>query len=243
MSHLSIERFAALADGQPTVEEQRHLAQCDLCAREVDAHRSLREMASRERDTTQLPLTRWDALAERLRQDGLIGGPRAHPGWRAALRLKAGRARLPLQIAAALLLVAGGVVMGRVSVGAPVLPGGIVDMQSPRQDQRFATSLPTSFASIDEATRWKDAYADAYQRTVSFLAANDSAARPVGAPAVIRARLSALDRVSRVTREALNDAPYDPVINDFYLNAFGQREVTLRQLNTVLPQGVRLRSF
>lgn len=243
MSHLSIERFAALADGQPTVEEQRHLAQCDLCAREVDAHRSLREMASRERDPTQLPLTRWDALAERLRQDGLIGGPRAHPGWRAALRLKAGRARLPLQIAAALLLVAGGVVMGRVSVGAPVLPGGIVDMQSPRQDQRFATSLPTSFASIDEATRWKDAYADAYQRTVSFLAANDSAARPVGAPAVIRARLSALDRVSRVTREALNDAPYDPVINDFYLNAFGQREVTLRQLNTVLPQGVRLRSF
>lgn len=243
MSHLSIERFAALANGQPTVEEQRHLAQCDLCAREVDAHRSLREMASRERDTTQLPLTRWDALAERLRQDGLIGGPRAHPGWRAALRLKAGRARLPLQIAAALLLVAGGVVMGRVSVGAPVLPGGIVDMQSPRQDQRFATSLPTSFASIDEATRWKDAYADAYQRTVSFLAANDSAARPVGAPAVIRARLSALDRVSRVTREALNDAPYDPVINDFYLNAFGQREVTLRQLNTVLPQGVRLRSF
>lgn len=243
MSHLSIERFAALADGQPTVEEQRHLAQCDLCAREVDAHRLLREMASRERDPTQLPLTRWDALAERLRQDGLIGGPRAHPGWRAALRLKAGRARLPLQIAAALLLVAGGVVMGRVSVGAPVLPGGIVDMQSPRQDQRFATSLPTSFASIDEATRWKDAYADAYQRTVSFLAANDSAARPVGAPAVIRARLSALDRVSRVTREALNDAPYDPVINDFYLNAFGQREVTLRQLNTVLPQGVRLRSF
>lgn len=243
MSHLSIERFAALADGQPTVEEQRHLAQCDLCAREVDAHRSLREMASRERDATQLPLTRWDALAERLRQDGVIGGPRAHPGWQAALRLKAGRARLPLQIAAALLLVAGGVVMGRVSVGAPVLPGGIVDMQSPRQDQRFATSLPTSFASIDEATRWKDAYADAYQRTVSFLAANDSAARPVGAPAVIRARLSALDRVSRVTREALNDAPYDPVINDFYLNAFGQREVTLRQLNTVLPQGVRLRSF
>ncbi len=59
----------------------------------------------------------------------------------------------------------------------------------------------------------------------------------------MRARLSALDRVSRITREALNDAPYDPVINDFYLNAFGQREVTLRQLNTVLPQDVRLRSF
>ena len=78
---------------------------------------------------------------------------------------------------------------------------------------------------------------------MSFLAANDSGARQVGTPAGIRTRLSALDRVSRIMREAVNDAPYDPVINDFYLNSFGQREATLRQLNTVLPQGVRLNSF
>jgi hypothetical protein len=55
--------------------------------------------------------------------------------------------------------------------------------------------------------------------------------------------LSALDRVQRTMREALNSAPYDPVINDFYLSSFGQREATLRQLNTVLPEGVRLNSF
>jgi hypothetical protein len=62
-------------------------------------------------------------------------------------------------------------------------------------------------------------------------------------PAVMRARLSALDRVSRITREALNDAPFDPVINDFYLNSYGQREATLRALNTALPPNVRLNSF
>jgi hypothetical protein len=59
----------------------------------------------------------------------------------------------------------------------------------------------------------------------------------------MRTRLSALDRVSRTMREALSTAPYDPVINDFYLSSFGQREATLRQLNTVLPEGVRLNSF
>jgi hypothetical protein len=78
---------------------------------------------------------------------------------------------------------------------------------------------------------------------VSYLAANDSAAQPTETPAVMRARLAALDRVSRTMREALNDAPYDPVINDFYLNSFGQREATLRQLNTYLPSNVRLNSY
>lgn len=241
MSHLSTERLAALADSGPTAEEQRHLTQCARCAREVDAHRSLLEMAVRERDAMQLPLTRWNSLAERLYEEGLLGGRPSSRG--RAARLLASGARVPLQIAAAIVLVASGIVMGRASAGVPVLPGGVASDDSLRGIPSSAASLPTSFASIDEATLWKNAYADAYQRTVSFLAANDSGARAAGAPAVMRARLSALDRVSRITREALNDAPYDPVINDFYLNAFGQREVTLRQLNTVLPQDVRLRSF
>ena len=77
---------------------------------------------------------------------------------------------------------------------------------------------------------------------MTFLAANDSSGT-AETPAVMRARLSALNQVNRTMREALNDAPFDPVINDFYLNSFGQREATLRQLNTVLPQGVRLNSF
>ena len=47
-------------------------------------------------------------------------------------------------------------------------------------DHASYDSLPTSFASLEEATRWRNAYADAYQRTVSFLAANDSGARQVG---------------------------------------------------------------
>ena len=45
MSHLSIERLAALADEQPTADEQTHLAQCAQCMTEFNAHRSLLAMA------------------------------------------------------------------------------------------------------------------------------------------------------------------------------------------------------
>jgi hypothetical protein len=236
MSHLSIERLAALADEQPTADEQSHLSHCVDCAREREAHRSLVAMAGVEREALQLPLTRWDLLSEQLRQEGLIAtrAPRSRGTYF--------ESRALLQVAAALLLVAGGAAYGRFSAGASPIPGGMTDKSVAVTDAVSPDSLPTTFASMEDASRWRSAYADAYQRTVTFLAANDSA-KPVETPAVMRARLSALDRVSRTMREALNDAPYDPVINDFYLNSFGQREATLRQLNTVLPQGVRLNSF
>jgi hypothetical protein len=240
MSHLSIERLAALADEQPTADEQAHLAQCVECTTELNAHRSLLAMAGNERDAMQLPLTRWEKLSPRLRAEGLIAGSAsARP-----VRYARSASRLPLRVAAALLLVAGGAALGRFSAGASAIPGGFTGVPTQSASGKVsADSLPTSFASLEEANRWKTAYANAYQRTVTFLAANDSAAGGAETPAVMRARLSALSQVNRTMREALNDAPFDPVINDFYLNSFGQREATLRQLNTVLPQGVRMTGF
>src|SRR6185503_9095859 len=184
--------------------------------------------------------TRWDSLSQRLRKEGLIS---AAPAETARAGRRFAESRTLLQVAAALLFIAGGAVLGRLSTGGSAIPGGLAEsVPTSTVGGLSVDSLPTSFASVEDAARWRNAYADAYQRTVTFLAANDSA-KPVETPAVMRARLSALDRVSRTMREALNDAPYDPVINDFYLNSFGQREATLRQLNTVLPQGVRLNSF
>ena len=43
--------------------------------------------------------------------------------------------------------------------------------------------------------------------------------------------------------EALNEAPYDPVINNYYLTTQGQREATIRQLNTVMPASMRIQSY
>lgn len=58
----------------------------------------------------------------------------------------------------------------------------------------------------------------------------------------MRTRLTALDRVEETIRAAMHTAPYDPVINGYYLTTMGQREATLRQLNATLPASVRIDS-
>ena len=243
MSHLSIERLAALADEQPSADEGNHLATCARCAHELEVHRSLLARAGSEREAMAVPLTRWDTLSQRLRAEGLITkSPESREVVDISRRFTP---RAMLQIAATLLLVAGGAVLGRISAGASVVPGGLTGSEPTQGASRRVSvdSLPTTFASVEEAQRWKTSYEDAYQKTVSFLATNDSGARAVETPAVMKARLSALDQVNRTMGEALKDAPYDPVINNYYLNSFGEREATLRAINAVLPQGVRMKSF
>jgi hypothetical protein len=39
------------------------------------------------------------------------------------------------------------------------------------------------------------------------------------------------------------EAPADPVINGYYLTTLGQREATLRAINTAAPSTERLSSF
>jgi hypothetical protein len=245
MSHLSIERLAALADEQPTADEHAHLAVCGACVQEIEAHRSLLAMAGSERDTLGIPLTRWESLSQRLRAEGLMASA-PEPGsvtaeWVAAPVGRTLSRKSWMRFAAALMLVASGALIGRASMGAPLLPGGFAD--DGRQTAQVPADSAPAFASADDAERWKDYHAAGYRRAVSYLAVQDSAAGTAETPAAMRARLAALDQVSRTIRQALQSAPFDPVINDFYLNSFGQREATLRQLNTVLPQNVRLNSY
>jgi hypothetical protein len=231
MSHLSIERLAALVDDQPTADERVHLAACEVCARELRAHSALFAMAASERESIGVPLTDWDTLASRLKTEGLVSRPGAT---RRVLNVG-------LRAAAILILIGSGAVIGRASTGSALIPGGLTG-SDPQIGATSPDAVPTTFASVEDARRWQRFYATAYQRAVTYVATNDTVASPE-TPAVMRTRLSALDQVSRVMREALNVAPDDPVINDFYLHSFDQREATVRQLNAVLPQGVRLKSF
>jgi hypothetical protein len=235
MSHLPIERLAALADEKPNTIESAHLAQCAECARELDAIRSLVTLAGAERDSMSLPLTRWETLSAKLMSEGLIDASAA----RQTVRPSRFSSRTMLQIAAGLMLVVGGMGAGRVSMGGSLLPGGLSGNEPSRTAS--ADSMPSTFESLADAAYWQQVYADRYQRAIAYLMANDSSAKTTS-PAAMRTRLSALDRTSSTMRQALADAPYDPVINDFYLNSFAQREATLRQLGSA-PQGVRLIGF
>ena len=101
----------------------------------------------------------------------------------------------------------------------------------------------SSFTSVAEARVAQQRYELLYQQAAAFLAEHDSSGLGQGNPVAYRSRLAALDRVISTTRDAMRDAPHDPVINGYYLTTLGQREATLRQLNTALPASLRLDSY
>jgi hypothetical protein len=162
-------------------------------------------------------------------------------------------ARLPLQIAAGLLLVAGGMIAGRASAGArllPVAPGGSTSEASvndgsgqPFANVSTAGTDSTIFTTVEQARQAQMQSEAIYQLAAAFLAQNDTSGAGDGSPVAYRSRLAALDQVLSTTREAMRQAPHDPVINGYYLTTLGQREATLRQLNTVLPVSLRANSF
>jgi hypothetical protein len=238
MLHLHTERLAELGDGVPTPDEAAHLAACAVCARERSAYQALVSMAHAEREPFGLPLTRWDAIAAELSSQPAIAPARS------ASRRSTGF----LRIAAGLLLVAGGAIAGRVSAGADPLPGAarVASAAKPLPTQAVASKADVDsafFATVDEARAAQQRSELIYQQAAAFLARFDSTGAAGGSPVAYRSRLAALDRVLSTTRDAMRDAPHDPVINGYYLTTLGQREATLRQINTAMPASLRVNSF
>jgi hypothetical protein len=146
-----------------------------------------------------------------------------------------------LQVAAAVLLVAGGVAGGRYSAGAAIVPTDHAPVSMP--DVAVVADSVPRFSSIEEARAAQSQSQMVYQTATAYLAQRDTSNQVIGSPSDMRRRLAALDQVSQTMGAALEDAPYDPVINGYYLTTLGQREATLRQLNTALPVGVRITSY
>jgi hypothetical protein len=212
MSHLSPERLAALLDEQPTAAELAHLATCRPCSRERGAYEALSAMAQ-DAAAIGKPLTSWEKLAPELRHDGVIESDIG--------RMRRSRwSRGWLQAAAGLLLMIGGAAFGRMT--APVDTGLPTDS---------AGTPKLSFTSVSEAQ-------SVYQQVAAFLAANDTANLSLSTPAAIKTRLAALDQVAEILGPALEEQPYDPVVNSLYLNAQGQREASMRMLNTASTRAI-----
>ena len=234
MSHLPTERLAALADEPPTAAELAHLTSCADCARERAAYQRLVELAANTATSIGAPLTSWEALRPKLLDDRVIG---AEP---AMLRPRHTGSRVWLQAAAAVLLISGGVVAGRITAGASPLPAA----SSPTATTASVPADTTPrFASVEEARVAQAQSQLLYQTATAYLAQRDTTSRANESPAAIRTQLAALDRTRQVLDEALDQAPYDPVINGYYLTTLGQREATLRQLNTVAPASMRITSY
>ena len=76
-----------------------------------------------------------------------------------------------------------------------------------------------------------------------YLAQRTWAADGADRPEVYQRRLAVKDEVASLTRAALNEAPHDPVLNQYFLASLSAREATLQQLGAVLPAGAQINRF
>ncbi len=234
MSHLPSERLAAFVDESPSAGELAHLASCAECARERELYVRLADLTKSESVRIGTPITAWNELAPILRADGVIDNGRG-------FEPRALRVRRPwLQAAAAVLLVVGGMMAGRLTTGATLLPADHAPVVAAAPG---SAESPLHFASVSEARAAQERSQNVYQTATAYLAQGDTDAKIVETPSAIRARLAAIERTNDVMGEALKTAPYDAVINDYYLSTLGQREATLRQLNAVMPASMRITSY
>ncbi|MCC6931018.1 MAG: hypothetical protein IT359_18650 [Gemmatimonadaceae bacterium] len=260
MLHLPIERLAELVDGGAMPAEREHLGACVSCTRELEAYRRLVVMAGDERRRIAPPLTAWDTLGEQLRAEGLLQGG-ATPARRATAhggRRVGALADVARRVAAVLVLVAGGAVLGRMSTGMQVVEAvalrggagalgdssarGAVPAGSAPSNVIPASNAGNDFGTSQDALAALDQAQRQYEQAAAWLATHDTSSSEA-APEQYRTRLAALDRTAQTMQQAMRDAPSDPYINQYYLATLSAREQTLRRLGTTLPVGNKLGSF
>lgn len=236
MLHLDPERLAALADDEPTADEATHLAGCPACAREYAAYAELTALAARERlAVLGRPLTDWRTLAARLQDDRLIAAPAA------AAR---GRWRGWMQVAAGVVLALGGLTVGRATAARPLpVLSALGGTSTPGATLASTTDTTRALVNVQDALALMRRAEGDYRIAAAFVAAHDTTARGTSGVDLYRQRLAALDRVSDAALAAANEAPADPVVNQYLIAARAAREATLQQLNGSLPAGMSLASY
>ena len=196
----------------------------------------LDQIIAAEKARQQEPLNEWRTIAARAREEGLIHDSRE---WRGSL------GQQWLQAAAAVLLLVGGIAIGRSTIGLPVAQNAsnvasasAVSPASVSPTSAAQSTTPSAeFASLDQASAVLDSAVRAYQRASQYIAANNLAERTRDSAAIYRARAEALDQIANAARSALATAPHDPVINQYYLATMGARVATRQVVSTAGLRG------
>lgn len=192
------------------------------------------QLLSAERERDAAPLNTWEIIAQRAREEGLIRDHRTAAWIAPAMR-----------VAAAALILAGGVAIGRYTdedANAPALTA--TGTTAPPATPATTPAATASFATAEEAWATLERASTDYQAASAFLAANNNrGSTAADSVKIYRDRLAALEELVRATASARENALRDPVINQYYLATLGAREATARQLGVVTPAGLRLRGF
>lgn len=218
--HLSREQISVLLDdprGVPAGLE--HLDQCGECARDYEQMSRMR-MALSGLPEIEAPAGEWLAVQARLGIEPVTGSP-VRPTWRRAMGW-------PLQAAAVIALFAAGLMVGQ------RLDTGPVDRPAVSVATNGEEGLPSPENGVALAAEPTDAYlrtvADLQQLRAGF---NESAQLRTGPEAFVE-RITHLDAMIEASREALREAPADPVLNNFLFQLVDEREDLAGQLDQTL---------
>ena len=199
----------------------------------------LDQIIAAERSREQEPLNEWRTIAARAREEGLIRESQSSRPWSSSQPW--------LQAAAAILLLIGGIAIGRTTIALPsalessatntaAAPTPSAPPTSPAANRAAATAGTASFASVDEAADALNRAVLEYQRASQYIAASNTTTRTTDSAEYYSARAAALDKIVNATESALQTAPHDPVINQYYLATMGARVAT-RQMVAVGSRG------
>ena len=217
--HLNREQISALLDEPQGVRDEglEHLSGCPDCAREYEQMSRMR-MALSGLPEMDPPAGEWDAVEERL---GLK--PPATAGVTSIVRRAMG---WPMQAAAVIALFAAGLMVGQRFNPGSEGPSPAVAMSEAGQPGADAESLLATEP------------AEAYLRTVADLqhlrtGLDISAPRPTS-PEAFAERITHLDAMIDASRDALREAPADPVLNNFLFQLVDERDDLAGQLDRTL---------
>ena len=219
--HLTLERLSAVLD-EPHADSAAaaHLDACAVCQREYEAMRHMR-MAISGLSELEAPDGAWHRIEAAL--PVASGAP-------AAVEIRPRRlgygmlTAWPLQLAAALVLFAGGL-----TVGTRLRQAGMTHEGPPVASSRTGGTVVPAVET--RPTSYQQAVSDLEElryRTVS------AGADPADDPAAAATRLIYLDALVAASREALRESPEDPAVNDFLFEVIDERDALNAQLNDVL---------
>lgn len=186
----------------------------------------LDQIVAEERSREQAPLNEWRTIAARAREEGLIRESESSRWWASSQPW--------LQSAAAILLLIGGIAIGRTTIGLPSAVQNSASATPAATPSTAAANVPSpgtapgnaTFASVEEASAALNRAVDSYQRASEFLAVNNASVGSGDSLAMYSVRAAALDKIENATVSALQSAPHDPVLNQYYLATMGARVAT-----------------
>jgi len=212
---------------------------------------ALDALITSEKTRVVAPLTEWRALSAQLRDEGLIRAsaefrpdPTFAPTYTSAPTQRSGVFRWGTRLVASVALLGAGIVIGRgMTMGEELVPI-ITSAMNANGDTTININLSSNgFASAKQAKQVLARSQVEWRRAAMYLAEHDSAFALALSPEASRDRLVGLDRMVSGAQSALQAAPDDPVLNQYYLSAYGARQRAVQNLRETAPNGAQLTGF